>query len=162
MKIILIPVLLLSCIFLPSCKASSDKEDIDQYVKVELKNYAKDNYRVFIEANKNFSSEPTLKETLFNNTYVKLETARSLLNDEYSDWVEGLDRNGFDYEDLNTVCWMTVYMENYVNKINDEYRLNIKVETLNDVHHLYKERLKVINLRDSKDKTAKNFVEVCS
>ncbi len=37
MKITLIPILLLSCLFLTSCKASTDKEDIDNYVKVDLK-----------------------------------------------------------------------------------------------------------------------------
>ncbi|WP_284087177.1 hypothetical protein [Acinetobacter nosocomialis] len=162
MKNLIIPILLLSCFSLTSCKASSDKDDIDQYVKVDLKKYATDNYRVFIEANKNFSNEPALKETLFNNTYVKLETARSLLNEEYSDWVVGLDKNGFDYADLNTVCWMTVYMENYVKKINVDYKKDIKNETLNDVHRLYEERKKIIKLRDSKNQTAKNFVQVCS
>ncbi|MNY93245.1 hypothetical protein D3C78_96540 [compost metagenome] len=161
MKMTLIPVLAISCLFLTSCKASSDKDDIDQFVKVDLKNYATDNYRVFIEANKNFSNDPALKETLFNNTYVKLETARSLLSEEYPDWVEGLDRNGFDYADLNTICWMMVYMENYVGKIDETYRKDLKVETLSDVHRLYVERKKVIKLRDSKEKTAKNFVEVC-
>ncbi len=94
MKITLIPILLLSCLFLTSCKASTDKEDIDNYVKVDLKNYATDNYRLIIEANKNVNNEPALKNSLFNNSYVKLETARSLSNDEYPDWIQGLDKNG--------------------------------------------------------------------
>ncbi|MDC4965900.1 hypothetical protein OHW02_13755 [Acinetobacter baumannii] len=63
-------------------------------MKVDLKNYATDNYRLIIEANKNVNNEPALKNSLFNNSYVKLETARSLLNDEYPDWIQGLDKNG--------------------------------------------------------------------
>lgn len=161
MKITLIPILLLSCLFLTSCKASTDKEDLDNYVKVDLKNYATDNYRLIIEANKNVNNEPALKNSLFNNSYVKLETARSLLNDEYPDWVQGLDKNGYDYGDLNTICLMTVFMENYVNKVEGTYKSQLKNETVNDVHSLYGERKKIIKLRDSKDKTARNFVEVC-
>lgn len=161
MKITLIPILLLSCLFLTSCKASTDKEDIDNYVKVDLKNYATDNYRLIIEANKNVNNEPALKNSLFNNSYVKLETARSLLNEEYPDWIQGLDKNGYDYVDLNTICWMSVFMENYVNKVEGPYKSQLKNETLNDVHSLYGERQKIIKLRDSKDKTARNFVEVC-
>lgn len=43
MKITLTPVLAISCLFLTSCKASSDKDDTDQFVKVGLKNYVTDN-----------------------------------------------------------------------------------------------------------------------
>jgi hypothetical protein len=49
---------------------------------------------LIIEANKNVNNEPALKNSLFNNSYVKLETARSLSNDEYPDWIQGLDKNG--------------------------------------------------------------------
>lgn len=161
MKLTLIPIFILSCVFLTSCKASTDKEAIDNYVKVDLKNYATDNYRLFIEANKNVNTEPALKNSLFNNTYVKLETARSLLNEEYNDWIEGLEKNDYDYGDINTICWMTVFMENYVNNIEGQYKKDLKYETLNDVHHLYNERQKIIKLRDSKDKTAKSFVAIC-
>lgn len=56
---------------------------------------------------------------------------------------------------------MTVYMENYVGKIGETYKKDLKVETLSDVHQLYEERKKVIKLRDSKEQTAKNFIEVC-
>lgn len=52
MKLTLITIFIFSCVFLTSCKASTDKETIDNYVKVDLKNYATDNYRLFIEANK--------------------------------------------------------------------------------------------------------------
>ncbi|EPH31403.1 hypothetical protein L293_2218 [Acinetobacter gyllenbergii CIP 110306 = MTCC 11365] len=52
-------------------------------------------------------------------------------------------------------------MENYVNNIEGKYKKDLKDETLNDVHNLYNERQKIIKLRDSKDRTAKNFVEVC-
>ncbi|KHF78390.1 hypothetical protein PJ15_1448 [Acinetobacter sp. neg1] len=53
-------------------------------------------------------------------------------------------------------------MENYVGKIGEKYKKDLKVETLSDVHRLYEEREKVIKLRDSKEQTAKNFVEVCT
>ncbi|EXC01281.1 hypothetical protein J539_1927 [Acinetobacter baumannii 342950] len=52
-------------------------------------------------------------------------------------------------------------MENYVNKVEGLYKSQLKNETVNDVHSLYGERKKIIKLRDSKDKTARNFVEVC-
>lgn len=100
---------------------------------------------MIIEANKNVNNEPALKNSLFNNSYVKLETARSLLNDEYPDWIQGLDKTGYNYGDLNTICWMTVFMENYVNKVEGQYKSQLKNETVNDVHRLYGERQKIIS-----------------
>lgn len=156
----LILILLFSTLGISGCKAS-DKDDIDNFIKTDFRNYVNDNRDLIIEANKNIKVEPAIKEIIFKNTFVKVETARSLLDDEYASWLEGLDKNKFDYTDLNTICWMTEYMNNYVHNMDDSYRKNIKEETINNVKKLYEQKAKIIQLRESKDKTLENHFKKC-
>lgn len=141
---------------------ASDKDDIDNFIKNDFKNYLTDNRKLIPEANKNVKIEPNLKEILFKNTFVKVKTAQSLLDGEYNNWLVGLDKNNFDYTDLNTICWMTVYMQNYIKNMDDLYRKNITEDTRKSVQQFYDMKNKIIKLRDSKDQTLKNFVQVCT
>ncbi len=116
---------------------------------------------MILEANKDIKQEPALKEIIFKNTFVKVRTAQSLLNDEYGNWLTGLDKNKFDYTDLNDVCWLTVYMQNYINNMDERYKANITEDTKKSVKQLYEARNEIIKLRDSKDKSLATFQQVC-
>lgn len=146
---------------LTACKASSDNEDIVVFIKNDFKNYITDNRKLVIEANKDIKKEPAIKEIIFNNTFIKLRTAENLLNDEYNSWLVGLDKNDFDYSDLNDICWMVVYMENYVKNMDSSYEKNMTKDTQTSVKNFYEMKPKIIELRDSKDQAAKPLVEVC-
>ncbi|WP_336169529.1 hypothetical protein [Acinetobacter sp. 161(2023)] len=142
------------------CKAS-EKEDVDTFIQKDFKNYVTDNRKLILEANKDVKQEPALKEIIFKNTFVKVRAAQSLLNDEYGNWLTGLDKNKFDYTDLNDVCWLTVYMQNYINNMDEQYKANITEDTKKSVKQLYEARYEIIKLRDSKEKSLATFQQVC-
>lgn len=142
------------------CQAS-DKKEVDNFIKNDFKNYIADNRKLILEANKNIALEPDLKEVIFKNTYIKVKTAQILLNDEYPNWLIGLDKNNFDYTDLNTLCWMTVYMNNYILNMNDANRKNITSETIQSVNIIYNEKNNIIKLRDSKNDSLKYRLKIC-
>ena len=154
-------ILLLSLV-ISDCNAS-DKKDIDNFIKNDFKNYITDNKNLIIEANKNVKNEPLIKEIIFNNTFIKVRTAQSLLNDEYSYWLTGLEKNDFDYIDFNTLCWMTIYMNNYVNNMSESRRKNITEDTIVAARKLYELKGEIIKYRDKdgKGKSLQSFVELC-
>lgn len=124
------------------CKAS-EKEDVDTFIQKDFKNYVTDNRKLILEANKDVKQEPALKEIIFKNTFVKVRTAQSLLNDEYGNWLTGLDKNKFDYTDLKDVCWLTVYMQNYINNMDEQYKANITEDTQKSVNNYMKQEMKL-------------------
>jgi hypothetical protein len=144
------------------CKASNN-DDTDSFIKNDFKNYLTDNKKLIIEANKNVKNEPFIKEIIFNNTFIKVRTAQSLLNDEYSDWLIGLEKNNFDYIDFNTLCWMTVYMDNYVNNMSESHRKNITEDTREKAKKLYEMKEEIIKYRDkgNNGKSLQSFVDLC-
>ncbi|ATZ67757.1 MULTISPECIES: hypothetical protein [Acinetobacter] len=155
--IFLMPLLLFS---FNGCKAS-EKDEIDIFIQKDFKNYLRDNRKLILEANKDVKLEPALKEIIFKNTFVKLKTAQSLLDDEYGNWLEGLGKNGFDYTDFNDICWMTIYMQNYINNMDENYKSNITDDTRKSVNHLYEARDEIIKLRDNKDKALASSQQTC-
>lgn len=155
-------ILLLFLFFnLTSCQASSDKNDIDTFIKQDIRNYITDNHRLIVEANKEIRVEPALKEIIFKNTFVKLKTAESLLNDEYGNWLIGLKKNDLDFDELNSICWMVVYMDNYVKNMDNNYEKNIIEDTKKSVEKFYRMKGEIIKLRDSNKRESNSSDEKC-
>nr|WP_174506218.1 hypothetical protein [Acinetobacter sp. Marseille-Q1620] len=152
--------ILISSLSITGCKAS-EKDETNAFLDNNFKTFLDDDRKLILASIKTIHIDPTVKEEIFDKIYIKVMTTKSLLDSQPKGWINGLDRKGFDYTTLDTLCWATNYLYDYLNNIDDAYKKRISQSTRNNVQNLYQAKQSIIQLRDRKKDAGADFVEKC-
>ncbi|MGA4853446.1 hypothetical protein ACPC5U_09230 [Acinetobacter haemolyticus] len=157
----LIFCILLFSFGLSGCKASDEKE-IDFFIDNNFKVYLDDDREILLTVIENTNTPSALKEAIFDKAYIKVRTVKSLLENEHGkNWVDGLNRDSLDYSNLDTLCWATNYIKQYVENANKEHESRLNQNTRNSVNEIYGFKEQIISLRDSKNDALQYRLQIC-
>lgn len=143
------------------CNAS-DENDIKFFIDHNLKLYLEDDREILLTLNENIDTTPfPVKEAIFDKAYIKIMTAKSLLDNDKNSWVDALNKNGFDYVNLDTLCWSVSYIKTFSDNMDLKYKAKLNQETKNNINNIYGLKKEIIKLRDSKDEALKSTLKLC-
>ena len=152
-------ILLLSLV-VSGCN-TSDKKETDFFIDNNFKSFLEDDREIILTLNENKDVAFPVREAIFHKVFIKIMTAKSLLEDNESNWINELNRENFDYENLDTLCWATNYIKNYSDNIDEKNKERLTQSVSENIDILYKFKKEIIKLRDSKDDTLKFRLKLC-